>query len=416
MNRRLSFLGVATYVGVLLWAAILNSYSVVTLVTSIILCAFFLSAALVATFCNLPLLWVAIAGGNTVLFFCSNVGEQLNNPQYLFGMVVSILIATSSIVFFILQKEKMPKFHLPTIALFVAVTLLGGSLWGGNVMAVRNSKEVQEEIWAVPSFIDTDKAEHEGTLKELTYQTRAYGTDRRQVEKKLWVYLPYGYDESKQYEILYLMHGTGDYEDYWLVKNPQNKTMLDNMIDKGYIKPVIVVTPTWYVENDFEDDLDKLTYSFAEELSTDVIPFVEKQFSTYANRTVTVSSLVASREHRAFAGLSRGSATVFHSGINQNLDYFSKFACFSACMTTEEEFEDGLYKDIYSIDYLYNTTGTFDFMAREHWNSVQKLYENGSKISEKNSKFTVFPMRYHSMGSWHVALYNTLQLFYSGIK
>ena len=62
------------------------------------------------------------------------------------------------------------------------------------------------------------------------------------------------------------MHGTGDDEKYWLKTNPYNKTMLDNMIADGDIEPLIVVTPTFYVEDDCADDLDQLTYSFAKEL------------------------------------------------------------------------------------------------------------------------------------------------------
>ncbi len=50
---------------------------------------------------------------------------------------------------------------------------------------------------------------------------------------------------KKEYNILYLMHGTGDDEKYWLKTNPYNKTMLDNMIADGDIEPLIVVTPTF---------------------------------------------------------------------------------------------------------------------------------------------------------------------------
>ena len=68
------------------------------------------------------------------------------------------------------------------------------------------------------------------------------------------------------------MHGTGDDEKYWLKTNPYNKTMLDNMIADGDIEPLIVVTPTFYVEDDCADDLDQLTYSFAKELRNDLMP------------------------------------------------------------------------------------------------------------------------------------------------
>ena len=82
-------------------------------------------------------------------------------------------------------------------------------------------------------------------MEEVVYDTKAYATDERDVKKTAYVYLPYGYSEEKEYNILYLMHGTGDDEKYWLKTNPYNKTMLDNMIADGDIEPLIVVTPTF---------------------------------------------------------------------------------------------------------------------------------------------------------------------------
>lgn len=83
-----------------------------------------------------------------------------------------------------------------------------------------------KSIWAVPEQYDAQMCDQQGTVEEITYQTKAYATDKRIVEKKALVYLPYGYDESESYNILYLMHGTGDDEEYWLKTNDQNKKML----------------------------------------------------------------------------------------------------------------------------------------------------------------------------------------------
>ncbi|MFR5152743.1 MAG: alpha/beta hydrolase [Ruminococcus sp.] len=153
------------------------------------------------------------------------------------------------------------------------------------------------------------------------YDTKAYATDERDVKKTAYVYLPYGYSEEKEYNILYLMHGTGDDEKYWLKTNPYNKTMLDNMIADGDIEPLIVVTPTFYVEDDCADDLDQLTYSFAKELRNDLMPEIESVYSTYA-KSADDEGFAESRDHRAFAGLSRGAVTMYHSALCQSLDYF----------------------------------------------------------------------------------------------
>ena len=56
-----------------------------------------------------------------------------------------------------------------------------------------------------------------GEITELEYETPLYASNPEETgTKKLWVYTPYGYDENQQYDILYLMHGGGENEDYWL--------------------------------------------------------------------------------------------------------------------------------------------------------------------------------------------------------
>ena len=83
----------------------------------------------------------------------------------------------------------------------------------------------------MPSFIDNKECENKGEVLQISYKTKAYATDNREVIKSANVYLPYNYSKHEQYNILYLMHGTGDNEDYWLIKHHSNKIMLDNLID-----------------------------------------------------------------------------------------------------------------------------------------------------------------------------------------
>ena len=99
--------------------------------------------------------------------------------------------------------------------------------------------------------------DEQGTVVELEYDTPAYavndllGLDET-LHKKVEVYLPYGYDETKQYNILYLLHGTegetdGPMEEFWLKQwGDTTLPVLDNMIKQGLCEPLIVVTPTYY--------------------------------------------------------------------------------------------------------------------------------------------------------------------------
>ena len=230
------------------------------------------------------------------------------------------------------------------------------------------------------------------------------------------VYLPAGYDENKKYNILYLMHGTGDNEEYWLLTHPENKVMLDQMIEQEVIDPLIVVTPTFYVEDDCMDGLDALTYSFREELRNDLMPAVESRYSTYADST-DEKGFAGSRAHRAFAGLSRGAVTTIHSVICGSLDYFSWFGTFSGSRTDAAYFRETLqYEEFKNLPvyYWYISSGTFDFALPGQIRDYKGLLRIEPRFEEEvNISFDTYPMRYHSAGNWHISLYNCLQKIFN---
>ncbi|ORX80546.1 alpha/beta-hydrolase [Anaeromyces robustus] len=120
------------------------------------------------------------------------------------------------------------------------------------------------------------------------------------------VYLPYGYDEKKQYNIFYLMHGGSENENTIFNNEVQLNNILDNMIMKGELEPLIVVTPTF---NRCE------CRTFYKEFRESVIPFVEGKYSTYAKST-SAADIKASRMHRGFGGFSMGSASTWAVFIN----------------------------------------------------------------------------------------------------
>ena len=190
--------------------------------------------------------------------------------------------------------------------------------------------------------------------------------------------------------------------------------MLDNMIADGDIEPLIVVTPTFYVEDDCADDLDQLTYSFAKELRNDLMTEIESSYSTYA-KSADDKGFAESRDHRAFAGLSRGAVTMYHSALCQSLDYFSWFGAFSGSRTDKTAFEDTIQTGDFAelpIHYLYVASGNFDFALPGQVLDYQALLDIEPRLrSGVNTCFDVFPMRYHSMGNWHLALYNFYRRF-----
>jgi enterochelin esterase-like enzyme len=159
----------------------------------------------------------------------------------------------------------------------------------------------------------------QGTIERLSYK---WGNDTKYFN----VFLPKGYsqsDTSKKYNVVYLMHGGGEDENLLFGGPGQNKELkviIDTMILKGDIEPVIVVTPSFYKgKNDVA--------GFPEELSTTLIPLVETKYNTYLKSTST-ADMKASREHRAFGGFSMGSVCTWYTFSNC-LDYIKYFMPFS---------------------------------------------------------------------------------------
>lgn len=185
-----------------------------------------------------------------------------------------------------------------------------------------------------------------GTVVNETY-TGINGT------KKLNVYLPYGYDENKKYNIFYLMHGGGENENTIFSNDVKLNNMLDHMIENGDIEPMIVVTPTFNGGNCSAENV-------YDEMKQSIVPFVEGKYSTYAENT-TPSGLEASRMHRAFGGFSMGGGATWNVLIN-DIDYFGYFMplsghCWGGAQAVANAIEGSKYKD---STYILAATGTDD--------------------------------------------------------
>lgn len=89
--------------------------------------------------------------------------------------------------------------------------------------------------------------------------------------------------------------------------------VLDAMIEKGHIEPLLVVAPTYAVPG---KDEGWCAANFWYELNNYLIPAFESAYPTYAE-DVTPEGIRASRTHRAYSGFSMGSvscwATFEHS-------------------------------------------------------------------------------------------------------
>ena len=264
-----------------------------------------------------------------------------------------------------------------------------------------------------------------GTVERFIYNTQTYDERVSQpMEKGAWVYLPYGYDSSKQYNILYLLHGGGVTEDWWFKMFPDTVTILDNMMAQDICEPCIIVTPTYYRGTETDRNAEFITEHFRHELRNDLIPAIESKYSTYAKGDVSEENLINTRSHRAFAGLSLGSMTTYRAAFYNNYDLFSWYGPFSGCCgpkgdrTLEvkriiETLENGVKNNL-PLDYLFCCNGDLDIAFEEH-NEIMGNVTKSCDILKtgENYDFFLIPSGVHDMKAWQLHLYHALQIFFT---
>ena len=130
-----------------------------------------------------------------------------------------------------------------------------------------------------------------GTIKKGSYYS---STCKR--EKPYMILLPAGYDESKTYPVLYVMHGYWEKETRMITEgNGQMYTrqIIGNAIAEGEAKDMIVVFPYIYssatqAECSGMDDANNVAYdNFINDLTKDLMPHIEENYSIKTGRDNT---------------------------------------------------------------------------------------------------------------------------------
>ena len=256
-----------------------------------------------------------------------------------------------------------------------------------------------------------------GKIEKITYTAHDYFGDGAEITKEANVYLPYGYDESKQYNVLYLMHGIGGDENEWGMTGATSrvKLIMDNLTYFGDIDSFIVVTPNGRsAENHAANGSDfNSFYCFGQELRNDLIPYIESHYSTYAEYSEDGYDMAATREHRAMAGLSMGGMQTINIGIGECIDLFAYFGAFSAAPTSNTASQTAtLLKDnTYPIKFFYNICGTDDGIA---YASASAAAKNLPAVCDQFVDGENFMWQERSGGHdfniWYLGFYNFAQL------
>lgn len=295
-----------------------------------------------------------------------------------------------------------------------------------------------------------DKTENGGRVEVLTYKTQDYLTNSGEMEKRAFVYLPSGYDKSKKYNVLYLLHGGNDSELWYFTNagqasNYENvdfstydfsgsdlKNILDHITSSGEAEPFIVCTPTYQTPYD-TTQMESIKI-FHKELTNDLIPSLESKYSTYYDG----SDITKSRMHRAFGGFSLGSAVTWNvfAGSLDSVGWFMPVSgdCWHLGMgsgkTNTMQTVDYLQSVVqnsgmtYKDFYIYGGCGNSSDVA--YPNMIPQLEEMKSRtdgvfkycdnFAEGNFFYCINPYNGHTIETVYNTLYNALPKFFKGIR
>lgn len=250
-----------------------------------------------------------------------------------------------------------------------------------------------------------------GTVVTVRYTVARYDKPEVTAEKDAYIYLPFGYSANETYDVLYLLHGSGDHAGSWFLSNPVNRNVIDNLIYYGDIQPLLIVTPTIFQPEVFSFEDNYSAEQFAYELRNCLIPAIEQQYPC------TAAGSDNPRKHRALAGLSKGSYTTIYAGLENGLDLFSRFGTFSGMLTGSGEVAEAMQaypEDDYPIDCLFATNGFFDFTFYEHYVRMTVLDLKEDRITDgENYSFKIIRGAKHRWSGWEVSLYDFLLTAFS---
>ena len=261
---------------------------------------------------------------------------------------------------------------------------------------------------------------HAGTVTAVEYDTKAFAAyDLLTYHKRMNVYLPYGYDETKPYNVLVLIHGQGDNEDDWLVDTHESgghamcgRIILDNIFEKGLAEPCIVVTPV--TETKHVQGLTAGIVQMQDELRETILPYIVEHYSTYA-KDGSVAGLQAARSHFGLGGLSNGALFTYEGGMRHDFDLFGSYCAFSG---NGEPWKtvSAIQSDEFAalpVDCLFTGAGSLNDWQQNYTKiGFEHFVEKDSRFVEGENAWNVDVNGGHEWKVWFTCLYNAMQVMF----
>ena len=264
-----------------------------------------------------------------------------------------------------------------------------------NAHTLRDVKNVMNTFVLDPQG-DCPMAVHDvphGTVQAVWYDSPTLNMNRR-----MMIYLPPGYDQSRQkYPVFYLLHGSGGDETVWLEQG-RAAQVLDNLIASGLAEPMIVVMPNGNVDERAASSMSEkgnVQPTFAhknwmdgkfEESFNDIITWVDQNYRTRDTK-----------RYRAIAGLSMGGYHSLYISANQPED-FAYVGLFSAAIGRMDQGKSKIYDDLEA-----KVVAQFKQRPRLYWIGIGKddfLYKDNTEYRQLLDKNRL-RYTYHESGAGH---------------
>jgi enterochelin esterase-like enzyme len=244
-----------------------------------------------------------------------------------------------------------------------------------------------------PSYYDAREVPH-GAVTRLVYHS-----DVTMGEREMYVYTPPSYDSSKKYPVLYLLGGSGEVASTWNIDGRAG-FIADNLIAGRKALPMIIVMPNNQVLHRSDPKHAELTFKlFESELRKQIVPLVDKTFSTRADR-----------HGRALAGLSMGGRHAQLVGF-KCLDLFASFGILSAGDPDSEKSTPDFLNDPGingKVDYLFVGLGTFENLPTNRSVLFHQILEK----HKVDHDYFIGGDGGHDWGTWRAHLFHMLPLLW----
>ncbi len=240
------------------------------------------------------------------------------------------------------------------------------------------------------ALIEARKDIPHGAVTHDFYYSESFGKFLSSV-----VYTPPGYEEGKEYPVLYFFHECAENETAWTDATRLN-FLLDNMIADGKCVPFLVVENDCTVPLDYHEHEDWFeNYDKIENFMLKDCPdFIEKKYHVRRDKW-----------GRAIAGIGLGAVQAAYIGM-RNTNFFSSMGMFTAFWVSTSFHADGKDDPFYTaaeyigkhpeeVKVFFRSEGDADI----HFNSIQDENDLLAELGVADLPGYVFKV-YHQNHNW----------------